>query len=797
MIEEYFANGFALPTVVTAIAVLLLGSIVFYRERDSGLGPLFSLICLGVAHWLLSVSLVYSSRFAITALMWSRIAFLSIPLIPAAVYHFAAALIGVSRERRRMVLALWGVAAFFAATMSSTSMFVYGVRRFWWGYYPRLGASSIPFLLFSFGALAAAFRLLVVHSRSASSLAQRRRVEAFAIAFAVGYLALVDLIPSFGFPLYPFGYVAIGGFVVLAVRAEWRFRMTDFSPHVTATEILQAMQVPLVVTDLDGRIQLINHSVLEMLGYDEGELKGEPLRRIVESPFNLGRASDTLMRGSSIRDRAMLWLRKDRHPVEVSVSASMLRDADGVPVGMTYVASDITDRKRAEQIQYQAYHDALTGLPNRVMFRNRVDEAIAEMPGRKRTVAVFCLDLDGFKLINESMGHATGDDLLQAVATVLRSALRENDLVSRPGGDEFLILADLGKPSDGEIVAQKILEAVAHSYPVESDEVYLTGSLGIAVFPNHGEDAASLIKSSETGMYVAKSLGKNNYQWSGPATTEAIERLSLVNRLRRAVDNQEFVLHFQPVLDVRTDRIVSAEALLRWQTDQGLLTPDEFLLVAEDARLILPLGEWALREACRAAREWSASSPIPCKVAINLSAHQIQEKFFFRTVEEALRESGLDPHLVELELTESVALQNADRTLATLNDLKDLGVSLAIDDFGTGYSSLTYLRRFPIDTIKIDRSFVHGIFSESNDSAIVSAIIAMARAMNLNVIAEGVETPEQVAFLAERGCWLVQGYGVSRPLSEVLFSSFLSLDRRAWAAPSVSSGRTSLSTHRR
>ncbi|MEO8382270.1 MAG: PAS domain S-box protein [Acidobacteriota bacterium] len=441
---------------------------------------------------------------------------------------------------------------------------------------------------------------------------------------------------------------------------------------------------------------------------------------------------------------------------------------------------DITDRKRAqEQVEYQAYHDALTGLPNRLLFRDRITVALAHARRSGRLSAVMFLDLDQFKLVNDTLGHTVGDRLLQAIAARLVSCVRADDTVARMGGDEFtILLADLSERRGAPVVAQKVLEAVRHPVTIDEHELYVTTSIGIAIFPDDGTDAEALLKHADRAMYRAKEQGRDNYQLAASVTDRPGEtRLTMERALHRALERDELVVHYHPMVEIATGRVVGAEALLRWNDpERGLIQPEEFIPLAEETQLIVPIGAWVLRKACTQMKAWHDSGHPLLRVAVNLSPRQFQDRQLISTVERVLQETGYPAPLLDLEITESTAMQNAELTLAILNRLKEMGCRISIDDFGTGYSSLSYLKRFPIDTVKIDQDFVRDLTRD--DAAIISAVISMARALNLRVIAEGVETEEQLAFLRREQCAEMQGFLYSRPLAPEEFEATLRAMRR-------------------
>ena len=459
--------------------------------------------------------------------------------------------------------------------------------------------------------------------------------------------------------------------------------------------------------------------------------------------------------------------RVDGTQVWVLMNASMVSDGQGRPI-VAATLVDITDRKRAEEeVRYKAHHDVLTGLPNRALFKDRLTIALNYAHRAGSQLAVLCLDLDGFNVVNEAFGREGGDHLLREVAERLNSCVREEDSVARVGDDEFTLL--IMKPSNvGDVtaVARKILQAVAQPISADGHEFNITASIGIAFYPQDGGDAESLLKNADSALNQAKEAGRNSYQLCSPfLARKAAERLTLETALHQALERHEFILHYQPQLDLNKQAITGMEALIRWDRGgKNMMRPAEFIAVAEETRLILPIGEWAIEEACRQGQAWY-SEGVEMKMAVNVSARQFQQPNVVSMIKDAVDRSGFDPRLLEIEITESTAMLDPAMTAEILLDLKNLGMSIAIDDFGVGHSSLNYLKRFPIDTLKIDQSFVKDITRGGSDGAIVSAVIAMGKALDIRVIAEGVETQEQLDFLKEHGCFEFQGYLFSRPVA--------------------------------
>jgi diguanylate cyclase (GGDEF)-like protein/PAS domain S-box-containing protein len=501
------------------------------------------------------------------------------------------------------------------------------------------------------------------------------------------------------------------------------------------------------------------------------------------------RATDEALRRERPYNVDLRVLRPDGAVRFVQEQAEVICDPEGRPVRMVGTTQDITDRKQAEaQIRFLAYYDGLTLLPNRVLFMERLDLALSSARRQSRMLAILFLDLDRFKRINDTLGHGPGDRLLQSVAERLRRCLRSsdtivrgdplntNDAVARLGGDEFIVtLQDINRGEDAAIVARRILEALKEPFRLEDQEVVISASIGISLFPHDGTSVETLLKNADAAMYHAKDLGRSGYQFYDKSmNAAALKRLSLENRLRRALEQKELELYYQPLFDVDAGSIIGAEALIRWRhPDLGLVSPAEFIPLAEETGLILPIGEWVLREACTRMEAWHRAGHKSMLVSVNLSGRQFRDGHLGEVVKRALEISGLDARCLELEITESVLMREAEETIAALRELKALGVRISVDDFGTGYSSLAYLTRFPIDTLKIDQSFVRDLKIDRGDVAITAAILAMGRGLNLTVIAEGVETREQMDLLRRQGCRRMQGYFLGRPVPVQEFERLL------------------------
>ncbi len=519
-----------------------------------------------------------------------------------------------------------------------------------------------------------------------------------------------------------------------------------------------------------GRPLRVNRKYSDITGYTEAELQR---LTTVELTHPDDRAQDEALqqrlRSGELAEysREKRYLHKNGHAVWINVTVSSLLDAAGERRYIT-VVEDISRRKGAEEtLLRMASHDALTGLPNRLLLEDRLSHAIAHAHRTHTLVAVMFVDLDRFKNINDSLGHDAGDEVIVEIGRRIGRNLRETDTAARQGGDEFVVvLGGLAHESDACTVAQKILDTLCRPMLLRGQEVFPTGSIGIGLYPRDGTDTSTLLKNADTAMYRAKADGGNQYAfYVHSMSMQALDSLRMEGALRRALERDEFRLHYQPQVDIATGAVVGVEALLRWQPQLGpMVPPGDFIPIAEQTGLIVPIGDWVLATACAQQKAWRDAGLPPLTVSVNLSARQFQHRDLVELVARLVRETGCDPACLALEITETAVMENPQAAVAIFRQLNEMGVQLAIDDFGTGYSSLAYLKRFPIDSLKIDRSFVSDITRDADDAAIVHSVIALAHSMNLKVVAEGVEDARQLQFLREHGCDQMQGYYVSRPV---------------------------------
>lgn len=535
----------------------------------------------------------------------------------------------------------------------------------------------------------------------------------------------------------------------------------------------------MMVTSLDGVIEYVNPAFERVTGWSREEITGK-------SPDVLNSGAHpkelfeemwaTLKRGEVFRC-TLINKRRDGSTFHEEKTITPLRDGKGVITHYIASGKDVSDRVKAqEKLEYLAHHDVLTGLPNRALLADRIEQALARARRDNSAMAVMFLDLDGFKAINDTAGHQVGDRLLAEIANRLRAAVRENDTVARLGGDEFAIILE-GTKSMSSVggIARKLLYSLASPVHVDGADLYVTTSIGVSRFPRDGEDVHTLLRKADSAMYRAKEAGKNTFRfYSQLEGDEDAQRLELEQQLRRAIERREFGLFFQPQMSIDTGTVVGCEALIRWNhPTQGLVMPGVFVPVLEESGLIVEVGDWVLREACRQARTWRLAGLPSLRIAVNVSARQFSKRDLVGDVARILDETGTEPHLLHIEITEGTIAAKFERSVEIMKKLNALGVKIAVDDFGVGYSSLNYLKRLPIHSLKIDRSFIHEVTTDQNDAAIARTIIALAHNLGLDVIAEGVETLEQMFFLSRQGCNEVQGYLVGQPMPPDQFAAWL------------------------
>ena len=566
--------------------------------------------------------------------------------------------------------------------------------------------------------------------------------------------------------------------IIVSLKDASRQRDRDDELRKAAV-VFEASSDSIMVLDADGLIRMVNSAFTKMTGFTEEDIVGKSprlLRANREEEKRYDAMWQTVLRKGHWRGE--LWRRKksgEKYPEWASITA--VRDSNEQVLEYVIIGSDMSERKYAEdRILYQANYDQLTNLPNRNLFMDRLHQSLQRVHREETLLALLFIDLDRFKNINDSLGHSAGDKLLKKISLVMRRSLRESDTIARFGGDEFaVILSPVYGPKNASRVAQTLLETLSQPIDLDGYKAIIGASIGISMYPADGNTEEELVKHADTAMYRAKESGRNNYQFFTEEMQEAAKkRLLMENDLRDAIERQELYLVYQPQIDSKSGALAGAEVLVRWKNqDRGMVSPSEFIYLAEDTGLIVPIGEWVLRPACLQYRRWQKAGVAPPYLAINVSGRQFKMDGFSQSVFQVLEETGLESKYVELELTESFLMDDQEFAINTLQELKDMGFQLSIDDFGTGYSSLSYLKKFPIDRLKIDRSFVVEIETNEEDRAIIRAIIDLAHTLNIHVIAEGVEEEYQAEMLKRMGCDIIQGFYYSQPIDGVEFTLYL------------------------
>jgi diguanylate cyclase (GGDEF)-like protein/PAS domain S-box-containing protein len=562
-------------------------------------------------------------------------------------------------------------------------------------------------------------------------------------------------------------------------RKSARARAAPAAKPSLIAKVMDHLAEAVVILDAEFRVASVNPAFTAITGYTAKDVTGRapPFLPALRRDKGLYAAMRTALAGAGRWEGEVWDARRNGEAYAERLSIAAIADDDGRVQHYAAVITDVTRRKQDEErIRYQANFDALTGLPNRALFLDRLTQALPTMARAGARLGLMFIDLDGFKLVNDTLGHDFGDHLLREAAVRLGKCVRSGDTVARLGGDEFtVIMPNLHEPRDAPLVANRVLEALAKPFDLKGHEAFVSASIGITIFPDDARDANGLLRNADTAMYRAKEQGKANFQfYTADLNREVKERLIVKNGLGKALERNEFSLYYQPKLDLKSGRITSVEALMRWHNrDLGMVSPARFIPVLEETGLVVEVGAWAIRTACAQHKAWKDAGLPPLRVAVNLSARQLREISFVSVLESALKESGVGPNGLEIEITESMLMSDSARTVVALRDLSDMGVRIAMDDFGTGYSSLSYLRRFPIDTIKIDRSFVADIVSNPDDAEIIRTIITMGQTLNRWIVAEGVETEEQMALLKGYTCDEIQGYYLSPPLPADKLTRFM------------------------
>lgn len=795
--------------LLTGIFYVLIGSFSLMYDNKNKLNRIFFAFCLDLSLWSTMLMLMNAASDAVTATVFRRTATIFWSLLYSLMLHFLLVL----AEKDSFLNKPWYLVLFYLPSI--INIYIYYIYNpisedlivrlpHGWAYANSTGNGLLfdcylPLYICSY--VLASILLVLAWGRQSPLKREKKQAKIIAgtviAVFVFGSLTDV-ILPVLGKPIVPALTVSM---IVIPVYGVWysikRYRLMNLNPQNVTTDVLKTMKEGLIITDRNNRIRDINDGARMMLGYSREEIVDKPM--------------DLILKNSPCAPDGMheLTLRtKDDRMLEVTVSSSTLLDEWHEPYGTVLILQDVSENKRIQkelqasydeleqkvldrtrelnaanhdlkteiesrtamedEIRKLAYFDHLTGLSNKKMFIDYVNGIITENRGKDFSMAVLYLDLDSFKMINDTMGHATGDELLKLVSERLVSIIRMSDPIARVGGDEFLILVqNSADESSATIIANRLNEAFRRHFDLAGNEVHVTASIGIAIYPVDGEDAETLIKNADIAMYTAKENGKNKYELCTCAMKSSLlEIMKLTNQLYKAVGRREFELYYQPQVDISSGMIVGFEALIRWNHPElGIISPGQFIPIAEKTGLILPIGEWVLRNACRQMKLWHDQGFQRVPVAVNLSVRQFMDYDLVGMVSEVLLDTGLEPGYLELEITESILMEDTKSIAETLQRLDQMGVKISMDDFGMKFSSLNYLKQLPLHRLKIDMSFVQGITVNHKDEIIIDGIITLAKNLGIDVLAEGVETLEQLDFLKTARCFIVQGFYLYEPMT--------------------------------
>lgn len=789
-LSRYAYNPFAIPPLFVALTVLTVCAAVITREPLTRAGTAFGITVVSIFCWMFGTALTYLATDAAVAMFWVKLAVSGTVLSPVAAQLFAATVANQYERLKKRIGTIFGISVAFLVALLWSPLYIESLVWRPWGYYPLYGPIGAAYAVFFFTVHGATLALLwSFYQRASPGSNPRRQARLILAAIAIASFAAVDLLAALDVEVYPFGFLFILAFLAIVGHVVRSFHFIDITPALAGQTIVDTINEALVVVSEEGVVRLVNTAACELLGRSEADLIGSKF----SEHFDVSGAEqmhESLLAGKPLRSIETTYDTRQGTSRTVKISASILSDRKNRAIAVIYVLRDITKRRHAEdKIRFLAYHDSLTRLPNRTQFDEKVEHTLSFAAGSEESIAILFIDLDRFKNINDTFGHHAGDRLLVVAANRLRKCMRTESsfdderqadtLIARLGGDEFAVaLTGMYRAQELRNIAQRIIDRLSEPFTLQGEKVYIGASIGISMAPRDGKNAETLLKNADRAMYQAKQAGRGNYHFYNSEMDElALERIQLETDLRHALDRAEFQLDYQPQINLQTGTIIGAEALLRWMHPRrGLIPPMDFIPLLEESGAICEIGRWTLREASLQTKRWEREGLGSFKIAVNISPRQFRHGDLVEDVVDALKEAELDPRWLELEVTESLLMHDADQTMVNLTELKAMGVSIAVDDFGTGYSSLRYLRRFPIDVIKIDRGFVQDIAASQQDAALTNTIIALAHNLHRSLIAEGVETQQQADLLREKGCNLMQGYLFGKPMPADGFTAMLRAD---------------------
>ena len=779
-------NIFSLILTILSVIYVFLGIKVIQLDKRSLINRLFFALNLSLVIWSFATALYILALDEATCIFWYKLSTVGCYLFIGIVLHFFL----VYAKKENLLQQWWLYIIIYLPSIIFSYMEItvdFYVKAYLHGSNGWIITARTDSMWFwasiAYVTVYISVSIFIIYKFQKTAISHRERKQARVLIITgvvslLTGLAITALVSTLELDIPDITPVSGAIWSIGIYYAIVKYQLMAMTPSFIAENLFQTIIDSVILTNPKGLILNFNPETQRLLGYNQEELVGEPLERVFFSDSQSNNANiSELLNTCPIRGVEASIISKNGVKIPIILSISECRDNYDTRIGFVLASKDVTEYKNAEEkIQYLATHDSLTGLPNRLMFTQLLNRSIQSAKRHKQQLAVFFIDLDRFKIINDTKGHDAGDQLLQEIAIRYKQSLRALDVVSRQGGDEFVILIeDVHKLSDLERVATNILANTFKPIVLLGDECRVTASIGISLYPQDGESAQLLMKHADMAMYCAKEEGKNNFQfYSEDIQSQSMGHLAIETNLRLALDRNELSLHYQAKVNCKTGIITGVEALLRWQNPHlGSVTPTQFIPVAEKTGIIISIGKWVLKTACVQNVAWQMQGlPTVC-IAVNLSLQQLTDNNLIDDIKAALNDSGMAPNLLELEITESMIMGNPTKMMDVLARIKSMGVRLAIDDFGTGYSSLAQLKHFPIDTLKIDRSFIRNVPENAEDKAIAHAIIAMGETLGLTVVAEGVETIEQMNYLKDQSCDEMQGYYFSRPVVPEQFADLL------------------------
>ncbi|HKK27383.1 MAG TPA: EAL domain-containing protein [Gemmatimonadota bacterium] len=780
---HFVARMSAIPTFTVAVLLLGLGVLTLERERRSPEARAFFLVTAAAGVWMFGFSWMYLSADRPTALAWMRVAYLGVPLIAPSMYHFAVRILGIEERRRTVVRGAWAYFGGCSAVFVVTDLFVTGVHLHPWGPYPRFGPWSALFVVPFAGLLGLTLLELWRAWRTSEHGARRQRSGAFLAAFVVGDLALVDVLPALGVPVYPVGFAALVGFVLLSASAIWRYRLADLGPAFAAEAILQTVGELVALCDREGRIRHANPALCTLAGVTAGELLGVSVTELAASGTSRA-ALEAALGTERVTGQEVALLGRDGEEVPVRLSASALRDEHDDRLGTALVARDVREERRLRaELARSVFHDETTDLANRALLLDRIRLALSRTRRTTSGVALACVLLDGFERVVHGLGREAGRELLARVGERVGRAAQRADAVARSGEAEFVVLLSPGASSEEAVeLAGRIEEALEPPVTLDGRAVFPSASFGVALSDDETRLPEDLLRAARAAATRARLRERRRIQVYAPGLREeAASSLEMEAGLRRALENGEFALHYQPIVRLADMEVLAFEALLRWNhPHHGVLRPGRFLPAARAARLLPRVGGWVIHEACRQLAEWRSRFQLTERhiVHVNLSAQELVHPDLLDRLGAALDRHGLEAHDLALEVTESGLLDQAEGAIGIVDALRSRGFRLCADDFGTGRTPLSYLGQFPLDMLKVDAAFVRSARARNRSASILEAVLDLARSLEMVTLAEGIETSAQLEQLRKGGCGLGQGYLLAPPQPAWRISRRLTVGRR-------------------